>query len=46
MLEKQILREIKKLEKRVVREGENEDLLIVFIIIEKKLMRLREWDWR
>lgn len=46
MLEKQILREIKKLEKRMMKEVKNEDLLIVFIIIEKKLMRLREWDWR
>lgn len=40
------VREIKELEKRMMKEVKNEDSLIVFIIIEKKLMRLREWDWR
>lgn len=46
MLEKQIVREIKELEKRLVRKVKNEDLLIVILIIEKKVVRLRKWDWR
>ena len=39
MLEKQIVREIKKLEKRMMREVLSKNLLIIFIIIEMDLMR-------
>lgn len=39
MLEEQILRENKELEKRVVRKVKNEDLLIIFIIIEIKVVK-------
>lgn len=46
MPKKQILREIKELNKRMMREVENEDLLITLIIIEKNVMRLRRWEWR
>lgn len=42
MLEKQIVREIK----RMMKEVKNEDSLIVFIIIERKLVKVRKWDWR
>lgn len=39
MLEKQILREIKELKKRMIKEVKNEDLLIIFIIIEMDLVK-------
>ena len=39
MLEKQILREIKELKKRMMKEVLSKNLLIIFIIIEIDLMR-------
>ena len=40
------VRENKELEKRVVRKVKNEDLLIIFIIIEKKVVKWKRWEWR
>lgn len=36
------VREIKRMMKEIV----NEDSLIVILVIEKKLVKVREWDWR
>ena len=45
MLEKQILREIKELEKRVVRKVLSKNLLIILIIIEMDLVKWKRWKW-
>lgn len=39
------VREIKELEKRMMREMKNEDLLIILIIIEMDLVKRKRWEW-
>lgn len=40
-----ILREVKEIKERMMREMKNEDLLIVILIIEKKVVKWKRWDW-